>query len=556
MAGWWGLGPVFEAEWLTTTRRWQIYGGRVLFLGILLLALTSIWISRVSDGTELTIRDMASIGRGFFAAIVFTQLTLVLLAVPAMTASSICQDKARGNLTQLLMTDLSDREIVLGKMAARLIPLLAMICGTLPVLMLCALLGGIDPLALTGTFAVSVGLAILCCAITFTFSIWGTKPYEVLLATFALLAIWLLAFPIWEFFTWLKGLPPLPHWGISAHPFFLAFAPYARPGTVGVIDYIAFTLIVLLISVILMLTCIVKLRPVVIGQQDLSTARRTGRGAAIFGFGNGPALDANPVLWYEWHRNRPSTWIRRLIRLYFSLAIGFSLLAIEDIISPTSRMLAWFPAFVNAFQFAMGLPLLLVAAAMALVEERSRGSLDILLTTPLSSRSIVLAKWWSVFRQVPRLLWLPILVATILACVTDNWWPLVLFVLFVVVVSAAWTSIGLALSTWISRPSRAVTVSVILYAFASLGWPLMALTIFGNDRDLGATLSDVSPFHGIFDLTCSVGGLGWFQHVHHSLTTWSITYALVGVLVLAAILATFDHALGRVPEKCRRRPAP
>ncbi len=58
------------------------------------------------------------------------------------------------------------------------------------------------------------------------------------------------------------------------------------------------------------------------------------------------------------------------------------------------------------------LPLLLiVSVTTALVEERVRGSLDVLLTTPLSSRSLVLAKWWSVYRRVPWLLFLPMMVA-------------------------------------------------------------------------------------------------------------------------------------------------
>ncbi len=58
-------------------------------------------------------------------------LGLVGLAAPAATAGSICLDKARGNLTLLLATDLSDSEIVLGKLAARLVPVLGLIlCAT------------------------------------------------------------------------------------------------------------------------------------------------------------------------------------------------------------------------------------------------------------------------------------------------------------------------------------------------------------------------------------------------------------------------------------------
>src|SRR5262245_5292082 len=120
----WGFGPVFGYEWLTTSRRWQVYGGRVVFVGVLLRALTTVWAAYVAGRTSLTIQQMASVGRSFFGAIVFSQLTLVLLAAPAATAGVICQEKARGNLALLLITGLSDVEIVLGKLAARLVTVL------------------------------------------------------------------------------------------------------------------------------------------------------------------------------------------------------------------------------------------------------------------------------------------------------------------------------------------------------------------------------------------------------------------------------------------------
>ena len=45
----------------------------------------------------------------------------MMLAAPAATAGAICVDRARGTLTHMLATDLSDPEIVLGKLAARLL---------------------------------------------------------------------------------------------------------------------------------------------------------------------------------------------------------------------------------------------------------------------------------------------------------------------------------------------------------------------------------------------------------------------------------------------------
>ena len=60
------------------------------------------------------------------------QLAMVFLASPAATAGAICHDR-RGNLAQLAATDLSDAEIVLGKLGSRLAPILSVVACGLPV---------------------------------------------------------------------------------------------------------------------------------------------------------------------------------------------------------------------------------------------------------------------------------------------------------------------------------------------------------------------------------------------------------------------------------------
>ena len=61
------LGPVFVNEWLTTSRRWQVYAGRSVFVAALLVGLWSAWVSRASNQGVPTIQIMASVGQGFFA---------------------------------------------------------------------------------------------------------------------------------------------------------------------------------------------------------------------------------------------------------------------------------------------------------------------------------------------------------------------------------------------------------------------------------------------------------------------------------------------------------
>src|SRR5690349_14726463 len=120
MAMRWGPGPVFAYEWLARSRRWQEYATRA---GFLLLVLAALGLVRTSAGTPTNrppSQLLAEAGRYFFQALALTQMALVMLAAPAATAGAICLDRARGSLAHALVTDLSDGEIVLGKLAARL----------------------------------------------------------------------------------------------------------------------------------------------------------------------------------------------------------------------------------------------------------------------------------------------------------------------------------------------------------------------------------------------------------------------------------------------------
>src|SRR5262249_53824132 len=136
----WGLGPVFAFESLIAARRWQVYALRAVYVGLLLAGLALSW--GPSDGTLNSPADAAAIGRMFLLTVIAVQFAVVRLAAPAATAGAVCVDKARGTLLHAFVTQLTDREIVLGKLGARLIPVLALMACGLPVLALGSFLGG------------------------------------------------------------------------------------------------------------------------------------------------------------------------------------------------------------------------------------------------------------------------------------------------------------------------------------------------------------------------------------------------------------------------------
>ena len=226
----------------------------------------------------------------------------------------------------------------------------------------------------------------------------------------------------------------------------------------------------------------------------------------------GPPLDSNPVLWREWHRKRPSRWTGRFWTAYAVVSTLASLYVLgwyyhvwgNGIVGSGIHEVA---ARVNAWQVSIGLLLLSVSAATSLAEERDRGSLDVIMATPLTTREIVWGKWWGTFAMVPRLAILPIWVSAGAAMVTDGFIGLALMIGLILAYAAAITSFGLAAATWIPRLGRVITLTVLTYLLVAAGWPLMlqTLPILPSYRFLYQRSCDglflASPFFGIYATT-------------------------------------------------------
>jgi ABC-type transport system involved in multi-copper enzyme maturation permease subunit len=236
-----GPGPVFVYEWLTATRRWQLYALRAAFVGMILIGMILVWTSLYRSNPSaqtVSIQEMARYGEAFYTTVVAVELTLVLLAAPAATAGAVCLDKARGTLDHILATDLSNAEIVLGKLGVRLTPVLGLVACVLPITALSGLLGGIDPDALFGSFLVAIGCAALGCSLAMTLSVWGRKTHEVLMMTYLILILWL-SFPLLVILVVFAFRTSAPPWVAApllwdcvalSNPYYLAFAPYSDPG--------------------------------------------------------------------------------------------------------------------------------------------------------------------------------------------------------------------------------------------------------------------------------------------------------------------------------------
>jgi ABC-type transport system involved in multi-copper enzyme maturation permease subunit len=568
----WGLGPVFGFESLIAVRRWQVYALRSFYVGLLLGGLALTW--GPSERTIHSLAEVAEIGRLFLLTVIGVQLAVVLLAAPAATAGVICVDKSRGTLLHAFVTDLTDREIVLGKLGARLAPVLSLMACGLPVLAFGSFLGGIDPAAVLGAELVTAGVAILCCTLALLGSVWARKPHQALLLTYTLVGLWVVFVPV---VIWLLG-PFTTNAGLAlvmSNPIVAAFAPeFSLPsGSVGLREQVIFFFATILLAAGLVVLASGRLRPTVLAQANRPQKREPrGAPARLVDFVPGPPLDANPVLWREWHRKRPSRWTGRFWTAYAIVSTLASLYVLGwyytggDLIYSGISAVA---AQVNAWQVAIGLLLLSVSASTTLAEERDRGSLDVIMTTPLTTREIVWGKWWGTFAMVPRLAILPIWVTAGLAMVTDGVFGLVLMIGLILAYAAAITSLGLAAATWVPRLGRVITLSVIAYVLVAVAWPLMlrmlpALPAYRmtpwDEQPNWDGLSLASPFFGTYATTEWASRLsvsynftwGSGSPLAHNDPSWPLiwiaVYSAIALILAFATLRSFDRCLGRVAE--------
>ncbi len=497
----WGPGPVFIHESIVASRRWQPYALRSLLVLVILAALALVFLtmsSRVGPSSVVNpIRTLAALGESFYYAIATAQLVFVLLVAPAATAGAICVDRARGTLTHMLMTDLTDSEIVLGKLGARLVPVLALVAATVPVLALAGLLGGIIIEAIVTLTLITIVLAVLGCALALALSVRATKMHEVLMAVYGIFAVWILGPLIWEVLFQATSLTiEVPEWCLNINPIVLAWAPYAWPNQSWLEYYAAVLGGAILISAALVFYAILRLRAATTEDTKASATKTSSwisrARARMVALRPGPSLDDDPVLWREWRRGRPS----RIARVFWGLYIVLGVLSCAwGVVASWMAADPELIAVVGGLQATFGLLLVSFTAPTALAVERARGSLDVLMTTPLSTGRIVLAKWWAAYRIVPALTFLPALGAVAVGYLvpeippqfgqsaqpTDpiGWIDRIALMCsptaLMLAQGAVVTSVGLALATWIRRVGRAVAVSVATYATIAFGWLLLVL---------------------------------------------------------------------------------
>jgi ABC-type Na+ efflux pump permease subunit len=185
----------------------RYYLWRASFVCFLFILLWTAWQSFIGweDVRELGV--LARFGGILYWLFAMLQLTLMLFFAPLFTAAAISYEKDRRTFTLLLMTDLSDLEIVLGKLVAGLLNIFTILGASVGFLSICAFFGGISFAQVANLFAVTAASGVAGGALGLLIALWRDRTFQsialtILMVVFSVAGVeaFTIAFP---------DLPPL-----------------------------------------------------------------------------------------------------------------------------------------------------------------------------------------------------------------------------------------------------------------------------------------------------------------------------------------------------------
>ena len=172
---------VLMREVSRTARRWQTYGMRSAFSAALLgFMLVAIWL--VVQSGQIDTGESGTLGRNLFIGISAFQVLLAVIVAPLLVARGIIEERLDDTVELLVLTRLTAAQVVGSKVMSRVLLVLMVILGALPVLALVTQLGGVSVIEVAAVSLHTVTAVLLLGCMGAFFAVFTRSP---LLATFA-----------------------------------------------------------------------------------------------------------------------------------------------------------------------------------------------------------------------------------------------------------------------------------------------------------------------------------------------------------------------------------
>ncbi len=441
-------GPIIAREILTTPRPARYYLWRASFVFFLFILLWTAWQSLIGWQDVREVGVMARFGGVLYWLFAMLQLTLMLFFAPLFTAAAVSYEKDRRTMTLLLMTDLSDLEIVLGKLAAGLLNIVTILGASVGMLAVCALFGGISFGQVANLFAVTAASGIAGGALGLLIALWRDRTFQsisltILMVVFSVAGVeaFALLYPTAEF----MGVPLVevlnPYRAMLAvlYPKADALTKTVRASAVV---YITCRLTFAALLVAFGTYMLRKWNPGKNEPREQAEGDKAGAleeieetsavGPGPAGAGTGlhvprrthrrvaPTIKpyrhpwANPILWREImtraYGSKPLI-IKGCYVLLFALGMGLFVNLGQGLENPMGTGLALIPIGLAI----LSLVLVNAQGVTALTSERDTGALDLLLVSELSPREFIHGKLHGALYNSKEMIILPIATAIVMA---------------------------------------------------------------------------------------------------------------------------------------------
>lgn len=485
------LGPIFAREVATVPRRRGHHAARAAVAGLLGILGITTWQATIGFSHEATLGETAAFGLLLFQIVAFVQLLLTLFFAALSAAGAIAQEKDRRTFVLLLLTDMRDYEIVLGKLLGALLPIGIQLLVTAPVLAMLLLLGGIAPEQVVQVLVVLAASAAAAGSLGGLVALWREKTYQAIALSVLFLVLYICLTQALGAFA-----PQVQPWFDPFAATETVLAPAARPPLLA--PAYAFALVMIGWCAVLNGIGIWKLRkwnpsgePIM--QRETPGAATTDtdesveqekRAKAHAAPGAVRGVWANPVLWRE---IRTLAYGRRPLLVKFAFGIVLALIlyfAVSELNRAGGR-----PAFAAAYGLVpvAVLSLLLVSAqaVTSVTSERDGGTLDILLVTDISPTEFVFGKIGAVAYNTKEYLLPPLLLAVFYAlrgalthtpadaspaqAFAANFGPLIAVFCSIIVLLAFALMLGLHVSLRIANSRLAIAHTLGTIFFLSVG---------------------------------------------------------------------------------------
>ncbi len=543
------IGPVFTRELVTAPRRLRFYIGRAVYAAGLLTLVCTAWLLLTGTQEVRTVGEMARFGATMFQLLAPLQLALVLFFSALLTASAVSQEKDRRTLILLLMTRLSNSEMVLGKLFSSLLQPLCLLAAAWPIFMLIALFGGVSAAQIGWVFAVTVATAIAAGSIGSTLALWREKTFQTLALAFLVLMFWLAAGEV---------LVALGNWGVAWHGVSAArwgeaISPWravliaARPdvGQLAVVGRFGspahwFLGIAALIAAVANGLAILRVR---IWNPSREVQLQTAADEDVFQASGETAVASphaarqatrdvwdNPIIWREIR-----TWAYGhkvlVIRLAYLILAALSALGLHAAVSTElpdrgTMSLALAPIIV------LSLILVNALAVTSITTERDLGALDLLLVTDITPAEFLFGKLGGVFYVAKEMVLVPLALCVYLwlagAASLEN----VLYLIVAIGIAYAFVAtlgVHAGLTYVNSRSAVAVSLGMVFFLFVGIATCMRIMMSFGGSFEL-----QLAPF-----LVFIVGGgIGMFVALGHRNPSAAIGLASIACPTLTFVAIT------------------